>query len=194
MRIIAGELRGRRLVAPEGRGTRPMLDRVREAVFGRLHARLPGARVLDLFAGSGSLGLEALSRGAASARLVERGPRALAALKRNVAELGLEERARVVRGDALAPRTWWDADADAAAEPYDLVLLDPPYALLGEARPRVLEAARRLVAEALAPGGLLVLHVPRGRLGPDDLDVEAALEERDYGTSAILYAERAEAP
>src|SRR5881394_1213907 len=114
MRIIAGEWGGRRLAAPPGRDTRPTSDRVREALFSIL-GPLDGARVLDLFAGSGALGLEALSRGAAQATLVERAPAALRALRENVAE--------VVAADA---RAYLRAAREQGAQ-YDLVFLDPPY-------------------------------------------------------------------
>ena len=97
MRIIAGEHRGRLLKTPDGMGTRPMLDRVRESVFSSIGERVIDARVLDLFAGTGSLGLEALSRGALEARLVERDPRVLDLLRRNVEDLALEDRADELR-------------------------------------------------------------------------------------------------
>src|SRR5579859_1944240 len=100
MRVIAGELGGRRLRSPRGEATRPTSGRVREALFSML-GEIDGARVLDLFAGSGALGIEALSRGAASATFVEHAPPALAALRANLAALGLGERSRVVDGDAL---------------------------------------------------------------------------------------------
>src|SRR5262245_27511390 len=106
MRIIAGEFRGRRLGAPPGLATRPMLDRVREAVFSTLMPRLPDATVLDLFAGSGGLGLEALSRGAARVRLVEQDARAMAQLRENVEALGATGRVELVRGDALHETSW----------------------------------------------------------------------------------------
>jgi 16S rRNA (guanine966-N2)-methyltransferase len=117
MRIVAGEFRGRRLAAPRGVRTRPTADRVREALFSIL-GDVSGARVLDLYAGSGALGIEALSRGAESAVFVEREPRAVAAIERNLASIGLGE--RVVRGDALR---------FLAAEQgmFDLVFCDPPY-------------------------------------------------------------------
>src|SRR5947209_1627120 len=99
MRVIAGELGGRRLRSPRGEATRPTSERVREAVFSML-GELGGLRVLDLFAGSGALGIEALSRGAAAATFVERSPRALAALRANIDTLGLRDRARVLDGDA----------------------------------------------------------------------------------------------
>jgi 16S rRNA (guanine966-N2)-methyltransferase len=114
MRIISGELGGRQFEAPPGEGTRPLLDRVRTALFDWLGAKVDDARVLDLYAGSGSQGLEALSRGASRALFVERGAPALATLKRNVVGLGLEERARIVRGDALAERNWSAPGAVAA--------------------------------------------------------------------------------
>jgi 16S rRNA (guanine966-N2)-methyltransferase len=121
MRIIAGTHRGRPIVAPKGDSTRPTADRVREALFSMLASRLgdfEGLRVLDLFAGSGALGLEALSRGAAHCTFVEQDRPALDALKTNIAKLGLagtEVRATSVL--ALGP----------AAQPYDLILADPPY-------------------------------------------------------------------
>ena len=101
MRVIAGELGGRRLATPRGDATRPTSERVREALFSML-GRSDGLRVLDLFAGSGALGIEALSRGAAHATFVERSAPALAALRANLAALGLGERASVRAGDALA--------------------------------------------------------------------------------------------
>ena len=146
MRVIAGELGGRRLAAPRGASTRPTSERVREALFSML-GELRGLRVLDLFAGSGALGIEALSRGAAHATFVERSAPALAALRANIAALALEERSSVRAGDALA--------ALRGAETYDLVFLDPPYAMaealsdqLSRALPAVLAAGARVVSES----------------------------------------------
>src|SRR5712691_9890461 len=102
MRVIAGEAKGRRLVWPKGAATRPATDRIRETLFALLEPLLPGARVLDLFAGAGTLGIEALSRGAARATFVERDPGALVALRANLETTGLAARATVVRSDALA--------------------------------------------------------------------------------------------
>jgi 16S rRNA (guanine966-N2)-methyltransferase len=117
VRIVAGEFRGRRLTAPRGARTRPTADRVREALFSML-GDVSGARVLDLYAGSGALGIEALSRGAESAVFVERDPRAVAAIERNLASIGLEQ--QVVKQDAMRFLT-------AAQGMFDLVLCDPPY-------------------------------------------------------------------
>lgn len=179
MRIIAGEFRGRRLASPPGRDTRPMLDRVREALFSTLGQVVEDAAVLDLFSGTGSLGLEALSRGAASVAFVENDRRALATLRTNVEELGVGERASLEAGDALDPARWPDA--------CDLVLLDPPYRMLRDlrGRRRLLEAVRALHVR-LEPGGALVLHAHPRDLRPADL---APLEarERTYGRTTLWY-------
>ncbi|MFO7262018.1 MAG: 16S rRNA (guanine(966)-N(2))-methyltransferase RsmD [bacterium] len=121
MRIIAGRWRGHRIEAPPGRHTRPTTDRVREAWMSALQPALPGATVLDLFAGSGALGLEALSRGAARVVFVEKAGRALRALRANIERLGAEGQTEVVRADALA----YVAGLPLGA--FDLALADPPY-------------------------------------------------------------------
>ena len=120
MRIIAGAAKGRKIVGPKGSGTRPMTDRAWEALFSSLGLKVSGARVLDLYAGSGSLGLESLSRGAASAVFVERGREALDALRRNVARLGLGGEVR--REDV-------EGYLDRCRTRFDLVFVDPPYSL-----------------------------------------------------------------
>ncbi|WP_073974333.1 16S rRNA (guanine(966)-N(2))-methyltransferase RsmD [Erythrobacter donghaensis] len=122
MRIIAGEWRGRKLAAPKGDGTRPTADRARETLFAMLTSRLgdfEGLQVADLFAGSGALGLEALSRGAESCLFVEQDRAAVEVIRANIATLGAGTRARVEAGSVMALR--------AAAKPLDLILADPPY-------------------------------------------------------------------
>ncbi len=125
MRVIAGDARGRRLSAPRGLATRPTLARVRESMFSRLSVRLDfaGLRVLDLFAGTGSLGIEALSRGAGHVTYVESARPALLALRRNLAALGFSDRARVLKSEVLRGLEM----LAARGERFDLVLLDPPY-------------------------------------------------------------------
>jgi 16S rRNA (guanine966-N2)-methyltransferase len=153
MRVVAGRFGGRRLTAPPGRATRPTADRVREALFSIL-GPLDGLRVLDLFAGSGALGIEALSRGARHGVFVERSARAAAAISANLAALGIE--ATVVRGDALAfLRASAAAPRAGAAEPFDLAFLDPPYSSapgsassLAELLPPVLFSHARIVTES----------------------------------------------
>jgi 16S rRNA (guanine966-N2)-methyltransferase len=151
VRIIAGEWRGRRLHAPPGAATRPTADRVRETLFSMLVSRLgsfEGLRVADLFAGSGALGFEALSRGAGFACFVENDPKAAAAIRANAADLGATERVQILGGSALAlPRS----------EPFDLVFADPPYA------PGSGTAAVRAVVAAgwLTPGGWMAVETAR---------------------------------
>ncbi|HEV3378358.1 MAG TPA: 16S rRNA (guanine(966)-N(2))-methyltransferase RsmD [Thermoleophilaceae bacterium] len=145
MRVVAGEFRGRRLAAPRGARTRPTADRVREALFSML-GDVSGARVLDLYAGSGALGIEALSRGAASAVFVERDPRAAAVIERNLTSLGLEE--EVLRRDAVR-------FLSAGVGTFDLVFCDPPYdsasrlaGPLAEHLPALISDHARIVTES----------------------------------------------
>jgi 16S rRNA (guanine966-N2)-methyltransferase len=174
LRIIAGRYRGRRLYTPPGLQVRPTADRVKACIFDVLQDVLEGARVADLYAGTGNLGFEALSRGARQVVLVERERTALEALRRNLAALGVEGEVEVVRGDALRYL------AGPHPEPFDLVLADPPYAaglgadLLAVAgaalRPRgwfVLQQACRAAVTA-APAGLRVWR-PR-RFGDTRID------------------------
>lgn len=122
-RIVAGEFGGRRLTVPSDARVRPTADRVREAWFSILGSEVPEARVLDLCAGSGALGLEAISRGAATATLVEIAPASLAAIRANVAALGVEDRVRVVRQDAVR----FVAKLEPGA--FDLAVADPPFGM-----------------------------------------------------------------
>ena len=145
MRVVAGEFKGRRLVAPRGRHTRPTADRVREAVFSML-GDVSGLRVLDLFAGSGALGIEAISRGAGQTVFVERDPRAIAAIRRNLHAVG--SRAALIEGDALV-------FIRRPQRPYDVVFIDPPYdsatrlaGPLTERLPEVTSEDARIVTES----------------------------------------------
>jgi 16S rRNA (guanine(966)-N(2))-methyltransferase RsmD len=171
MRVIAGEYRGRELRAPRGQATRPTSDRVREALFSILGS-LDGASVLDLFAGSGALAIEALSRGAASATLVDSSPAAVAAVRRNLGALGLE--ADVRRQAALA----FLRNARSNARHYDLVFLDPPYRRAGSLG-RELSVA---LVPVLAPGARVVCE--SDRRAPLELELPL-LDERRYGDTLI---------
>lgn len=185
MRIVAGSLRGRTLVAPPGPATRPTADRVRQALFDMLlHApwardpgtgrgALDGAIVLDAFAGTGALGLEALSRGAARATFLENGRDALAALRANLAALRVADRARIIPADATRPPR-----ADA---PCSLLFLDPPYG--ADLTPRALTALR--AAGWIAPGALACLEVGRDEplLPPPEWTQVA---ERAHGAARVV--------
>ena len=175
MRIITGSARGTRLKSPAGDGTRPTADRTREALFSML-----GSRVLDLFAGTGALALEALSRGAASAVLVDRTTHAI--LAENAARTKLAGRAEIRRGDVYA------AAAELAREgrTFDLIFADPPYAHGDNAR--VLEVAAR--GALLAAGGLLVLEQGAGEEIVPQAGALRMIRERRYGAARIcFYAE-----
>ena len=189
MRIVAGALRGRPLVAPPGRGTRPTADRARQALFDVLaHADwappLAGARVLDLFAGSGALGFEALSRGAAFALFVETEEAARGAIRDNADALGVMGAVRMHRRDAtdLGDRP------GAAGGVFSLALLDPPYALgLGERALASLASGGWLAADAVAV-------FERGRDEPDpDTPGWELLDVRAWGAARVLFL-RATAP
>lgn len=181
---MAGTAGGRRLVVPPGRGTRPTSDRVREGLFSTVTALigdLHGMRVLDLYAGSGAVGLEALSRGAAHALLVESDARAARTLRANVkvtALVGAEVRhAPVERALAAAP-----------AEPYGLVFADPPYDLPDDTLNAVLIA---LVAQAwLEPGALVVIERSTRGTGPVWPPGYEPVRERRYGESTLWYGRR----
>jgi len=177
-RIIAGRFGGRQISTPKGSGTRPTSDRVREAMFSSLESELSGfdgVRVLDLFAGSGALGLESLSRGAIHATFVESDARAAAVIKSNVRALGLDN-ADVVRGTA-------SAFAERLIDPrFDLVFLDPPYPLATEQ----VQALVRKLAAGIGAGGLFVVE----RSSRDPFTWPEGVEEvrsKKYGETTIWY-------
>jgi len=174
MRVIAGSHGGRRLKAPPGRGTRPTSDRVREALFSML-GELRAERVLDLFAGTGALGIEALSRGAGAVVFVERDQGAARILRENLRTLEIgPDRAEVRRGEALAAlRT-----ARERGEFYDLVFIDPPYGDAARLAPKL----SALLSPLLAPGARVVTE--SDRRGPLRLDAPVATERR-YGDTSI---------
>ena len=177
MRIIAGTHRGRRLRAPAGAATRPTADRVREAVFS-IVGPVEGLAVLDLFCGSGALGLEALSRGAASAVLVDRSPRAIAVARANAEALGLLDRVRIVRRD------WRSAlvAERAAGSRFGLCLLDPPYSLTD----RVLAGVGALLAPLMTSSGTVVIEHSAALSPPDPSGLEiASRTDRIYGDTAV---------
>jgi 16S rRNA (guanine966-N2)-methyltransferase len=174
MRIVAGERKGTRLAAPPGRGTRPTPDRAREALFAIL-ADVSGARVLDPFAGTGALGFEALSRGAAAVAFCELDPAALAVLRENAARLRYADRCTIRRQDGGRRLA---ADS-AAGVTYDLIFLDPPYRML----PTLTDHLARRLPGLLAPAGRAVLESDAGEAAP--LLPLPVLAERTYGGTRI---------
>lgn len=173
MRIIAGEWRGRKLAAPEGMATRPTADRVRETLFSMLASRVgsfDGLRVADLYAGSGALGLEALSRGAAFACFVEKDPRALAAIRSNIDSLGISGRTQIL------PRS---AETLPSQQPFDLLFADPPYLAGSGSR-----ALRQILAAGWAgPGSWIAIETERGEaVDPQGCTLDA---ERDIGRARV---------
>ena len=170
LRVVAGQHRGRRLRTPPGRGTRPTSDRVREALFSIL-GPVEGMRVLDLFAGSGALGIEALSRGAASATFVESDRRAAAAIRANLDAVG--ESAEIAARDALA---WLRSPPPGTA--FELVMLDPPY----DSAPRLAAPLSELLPAVLTEGATVVSESDKRT--PLNLDLPLA-DERVYGDTRI---------
>ncbi len=187
-RVIAGSAGGRRLAVPPGKGTRPTSDRTREGLFstvGSILGSLDGARILDLYAGSGAIGLEALSRGAAHALLVEADAKAVRTIRENITSLGLP-------GAVLRPEKVERVVGQACAEPYDFVFADPPYAVTDDAVTAVLETLRD--NGWLTDGALIAVErESRGK----DLVWPLGFEEarvRRYGEAAVWYGHAAGNP
>ncbi len=175
MRIVGGEARGRTLEAVPGRSTRPTADRVRQSLFDALGQRMDGLRVLDLYAGTGALALEALSRGAAAAVLVESDAKACAVIARNAAALGYDDRCRIVR--AALPAGLRQLRGDR----FDLVFSDPPYAA-GAGQTTLDEL---LAKGLLAPGARVVLEMDRREPPPSAASL-ALVDRRSYGDTRLL--------
>jgi len=179
MRVIAGELKGQRLVAPRGWKVRPTSDRVREAIFSALGERVLGATVLDLYCGTGALAIEALSRGAARALLVDRDTRPALG---NVEHLGLGARTELVRADA--GRWLGQVSAGAEAGKFDLIFVDAPYRLAD----RVAQDLNTHFPRLLASGGRAIVESGAGK--PLRLDSLESLRQRRYGAADVsIYAE-----
>ena len=185
MRVIAGSARRAVLDAGPNPGTRPFLELARGALMNALADRLAGARVLDCYAGSGALGIEALSRGAARAVFVEADRGAETALRGNLRRCGLEASARVLTGaaEAILPEL-----AKTGAGGFDLVFVDPPFA---DAREWPGDPAARIVVRAverlLAPDGLLSFRLERGKADPPAWGALAPIRDRRYGRSRIVW-------
>ncbi len=185
-RVIAGSARSIRLRAP-GEGTRPLGDRVKQTLFAMLEPSLPGSRFLDLFAGSGAAGIEALSRGAAEAVFIERDAVACAVIATNLERTGMtgsDRATRVIRADALG----WIRDRARAAEPaWDLVFLDPPYA-----ETELLSATLASLGPLVAPGGRVVAKHFWRDAPPARAGLLASDRDRRFGETALTFYRRAD--
>lgn len=181
MRIIAGDARGRRIEAPEGRDTRPTLDRVRENLFNMLQGEIAGSRVLDLFAGSGALSFEALSRGAEMACLADHDRKAIAIEKKNAETLGYADRVRII------PADWRKAlkETENAGLRFDIVFLDPPYAMLD------LKDVFTGLNPVLSRDALIILEHEAGRK-PDTGEEFECFRERSWGFCGVSFSAETE--
>jgi 16S rRNA (guanine966-N2)-methyltransferase len=179
VRVIAGRLRGRTIQAPAGRETRPTSDRVRESLFNLLGSIPRGAEVLDLFAGSGALGIEAMSRGAGRATFVEARPDALRVLRRNLESLGLTAATVVRRADASSAGAF-------SGGPFDVVFADPPYS--DGLAAQIVRGAEG----ALAPGAILALEHAATEAPPEPPETLALWKSRRYGGTCVTLYVRAE--
>jgi 16S rRNA (guanine966-N2)-methyltransferase len=180
MRVVAGSARGLRLVSPKDRGTRPITDRVKETLFAILGERVSDARAVDLYAGTGAIGIEALSRGARSVDFVERAPSALRALRTNLETTGLAAGARVHGTDVERFL------AAANGDPWDLAVLDPPYEV------RAIVAPLAALAARMTPGGTVVVkHFWRTEVPA--VEGMVAVRERRFGETMLTFLEVEEA-
>lgn len=175
MRVISGKAKGIALKTPEGMTTRPTADRVKEALFSIIQFDLPGAEVLDLFGGTGQLGIEALSRGAKRAVFVDQGEAACRLIRENLKKTHFEQEASVVRSDYLAY-------LNRCKEKFRIIFLDPPYAEV------FLETALEKISEIdiLQSGGIIIAERPLGKELP--LEIEGYTRSRDYKYGKILLA------
>lgn len=182
MRVISGSARGRKLKSPKTSETRPIMDRVKTALFDILAPEILGMRVLDLFAGVGSVGIEALSRGAAAATFVERSPEAFRLVRENLAITGLSDRAEVLRTDAFA----YLQQAAASGRRFDLVYVAPPQ-YEGLARQALAQLDSAPLTE---PDGLVIVQIhpqERGELDNLPLTRLRRYDERKYGSTLLLF-------
>lgn len=177
MRVIAGTARGVSLKALEGMATRPTTDRVKEALFSIIQFDLPGTRVLDLFGGSGQLGIEALSRGAKSAVFVDQSEQACRIIRENLRRTKFEAAGKVVRSDYLDY-------LKRCREPFDIILLDPPYA------EDFLEKSLKIITEIdiLQSGGIIIAERPVGKILPAEFEGYVRSRDYKYGNTLLtLY-------
>jgi 16S rRNA (guanine966-N2)-methyltransferase len=190
VRIGSGAFRGRKLLPPVGRRTRPITGLAKKSLFGILTGRLDDATVLDLYCGAGTLGLEALSCGARRCFFAERDPETVQRLRRNIDACGVRESSVVWQGDGERRLTHWLEELDA---PADLVFVDPPYASARQwSWPAAVERIFAPLAERLAEDGQVILRLPGDSPPPETLGPLVRLRIREYGDMTIAFYARAE--
>lgn len=172
MRVITGKARGRRLETLEGTDVRPTTDKVKEAVFSSIQFDIEGRRVLDLFAGSGQLGIEALSRGAESAVFVDLNPEAVAVINRNIKATGFESRAKVIRADYFS-------FAASASDKFNIAFLDPPY------KAGLLEKALNTVTGIMSENGIIICEHPADVALPEAAGIFTLSRRAKYGKISV---------
>lgn len=177
MRVITGQARGRKLLTLSGEEVRPTPDRVKEAVFSAIQFEVEGRRFLDLFAGSGQMGIEALSRGAAQAVFVDKSRDAVETVKKNLQSCGLEQKSRVLNMDSLAFLL-------QKSEPFGIAFLDPPYGS------GLIEKALPLVINLMTPGGVILCECPAAEELPDKVGEFALNKRYRYGKISIARYRR----
>jgi len=186
LRIIAGAVGGIRLAYPKEIRIRPTADRVREAIFNILLDRVQDARVLDLFAGTGAFGIEALSRGAAECTFVENHRACIASIRENLRKTGFAERARLIAASAFA----FPGERARIQQPFDLIFIDPPYHLSQDCAPssKIAQLVARLSGPALlAPGGIIILEHASNANVPDELGPAKCVDHRQYGSTGVSF-------
>lgn len=183
MRVIAGTAKGRKLRSVPGSTTRPITDRVKRSLFDVLGTRVIEARFLDLFAGTGSVGIEALSRGAALAVFVERAPRAIQVIRENLRITGLADQARVVRMDVFA---FLQRDPASQGGPFHIIHIAPPQ--YRELWARTLQALDE--TDFLVPGGLAVAQIHPKEYEPLALSSLSLVDQRRYGSTLLCFYEK----
>jgi len=185
MRVIAGSLKGRRLTTPDWEGLRPTSDKLRETLFNILAPRIAGARVVDAYAGTGAVGIEAISRGAREVIFIDHDRRAQELIAGNLAHCGITTGYNVVRTGALRALESLGNGAFGPVDPVDIIWLDPPY----EASEAELLGVLAAAGEALAPGGMAVLERARRRPGPDAAGRLVRSRDVVSGQSALTFYE-----
>ena len=186
MRVVAGTARGKQLLVVPGHGTRPILDRVKTALFDVLRPRLEGMNVLDLFAGSGSVGIEALSQGAGRCTFIDIDHKAVAIIKNNLSVTGTSDRAVVHRGDSLA---YLRAANTTATGSFDLIYVAPP-----QYKDLWIEAMRRITerTELLSSSGLVIVQIDPKEYAEHDFSPLVETRQKRYGNTLLVFYERRE--